>query len=307
MPSSIAIPTAFAGSGISLPADDIMLPTFNPDLARNLHWDNEERAVIFTCQLSSKYTLKANASDPTLQFLEPMVYPCDVGLSISYDLGIKTRISAATTGQESISAFSSSDWSSCGSTLSNPARDSAATAHINVAISNFSDIDEEDSFENSPSLLDRSEDIVDEPETISGSHMRYAETVERHHIVWHDVEKASELSKLITAGTPKILAAKNTSRSSLKSRGKKARRYNRPPHNHAKTSTFTLKEWFTANISSPFPCEDAKKQLAKKSGLSIVQVSTWFVNERKRVLKPLRAAAGLPQLRNRLGKEFLPV
>ena len=90
-------------------------------------------------------------------------------------------------------------------------------------------------------------------------------------------------------------------------RGRGKRLCNRPSHNHPKSSIFTLKQWFTANISSPFPCAATKKLLATKSGLNIVQVSTWFINERKRVLKPLRVAAGLPQLRNRLGKNLSPV
>jgi hypothetical protein len=84
----------------------------------------------------------------------------------------------------------------------------------------------------------------------------------------------------------------------------KPRRMNRPEHNHAKSATDVLKHWFASNLASPFPSEVIKNKLADQSGLSIAQVSNWFVNHRKRVLKPLRTAAGLPQLRNRLGKEF---
>ena len=82
---------------------------------------------------------------------------------------------------------------------------------------------------------------------------------------------------------------------------------NRPEHNHAKSATDVLKHWFASNLSSPFPSEAIKAKLSDDSGLSVAQVSNWFVNHRKRVLKPLRAAAGLPQLRNRLGKEFATI
>jgi len=87
----------------------------------------------------------------------------------------------------------------------------------------------------------------------------------------------------------------------------KPRRMNRPEHNHAKSATDVLKHWFASNLSSPFPSEAIKAKLSDDSGLSVAQVSNWFVNHRKRVLKPLRTAAGLPQLRNRLGKEFAAI
>lgn len=82
------------------------------------------------------------------------------------------------------------------------------------------------------------------------------------------------------------------------------RNFYRPKHNHSKVAVDVLKEWFMANINSPFPCNEVKNKLAESSGLDLKQVSTWLINERKRILKPLRIAAGRPPLRNRLGKDF---
>jgi len=84
----------------------------------------------------------------------------------------------------------------------------------------------------------------------------------------------------------------------------------RPAHNHGDAAVDVLKQWFLSNISSPFPCNLTKEELAQKSGITTRQVSTWMTNERKRVFKPLRISVGTElgrpplQMRNRLGKDL---
>ena len=44
----------------------------------------------------------------------------------------------------------------------------------------------------------------------------------------------------------------------------------------------TLKQWFAAHSSKPYPSEEEKIQLAKETGISVLQVTNWFINMRKR-------------------------
>ncbi|KAH7361134.1 hypothetical protein BKA66DRAFT_425977 [Pyrenochaeta sp. MPI-SDFR-AT-0127] len=52
--------------------------------------------------------------------------------------------------------------------------------------------------------------------------------------------------------------------------------------NLPKEATNMLKEWFSANRSSPYPTEDQKLDLCSRTGLSLNQVSNWFINARRR-------------------------
>jgi hypothetical protein len=74
------------------------------------------------------------------------------------------------------------------------------------------------------------------------------------------------------------------------STAKKKRRINRPKHNHSKVATDILKQWFATHLDDPFPTDQVKHALSKATQLTVQQISTWFINERKRVLKPLRLA-----------------
>ncbi|KAF1941389.1 hypothetical protein EJ02DRAFT_204639 [Clathrospora elynae] len=52
--------------------------------------------------------------------------------------------------------------------------------------------------------------------------------------------------------------------------------------NLPKEATNLLKDWFSANRSSPYPTEDQKMELCNRTGLSLNQVSNWFINARRR-------------------------
>jgi hypothetical protein len=47
-----------------------------------------------------------------------------------------------------------------------------------------------------------------------------------------------------------------------------------------------LKEWFYEHLDHPYPSADQKEDLAKRTGLTYLQVSNWFTNTRKRVWAP---------------------
>ncbi|CAI9637590.1 unnamed protein product [Alternaria burnsii] len=52
--------------------------------------------------------------------------------------------------------------------------------------------------------------------------------------------------------------------------------------NLPKEATNLLKDWFAANRTSPYPTEDQKMELCNRTGLSLNQVSNWFINARRR-------------------------
>ncbi|KAI8238729.1 hypothetical protein K4K55_002691 [Colletotrichum sp. SAR 10_96] len=51
---------------------------------------------------------------------------------------------------------------------------------------------------------------------------------------------------------------------------------------HARSSTKVLKDWFAAHDAHPYPSDQEKEELRSLSGLSIRQISYWFVNARRR-------------------------
>lgn len=53
-----------------------------------------------------------------------------------------------------------------------------------------------------------------------------------------------------------------------------------------KPVTDLLKSWLLDHASHPYPTEDEKKRLCDATGLSISQVSNWFINARRRILVP---------------------
>ncbi|KAH8764363.1 hypothetical protein F5883DRAFT_497981 [Diaporthe sp. PMI_573] len=58
---------------------------------------------------------------------------------------------------------------------------------------------------------------------------------------------------------------------------------------HARRSTKVLKEWFAAHSAHPYPSDQEKEELKERTGLSIRQISYWFVNARRRGgAKPLQ-------------------
>jgi len=52
-----------------------------------------------------------------------------------------------------------------------------------------------------------------------------------------------------------------------------------------------LREWFEAHVDSPYPTEDQKVKLERRTGLRQAQIATWLANtrRRRRVVKPKRA------------------
>merc|ERR1719259_262384 len=73
----------------------------------------------------------------------------------------------------------------------------------------------------------------------------------------------------------------------LRSRFLDARRRRR---NFSKESSEILNEYFYSNLSNPYPSEEEKEELARKCGLTVLQVSNWFGNKRIRYKKNIGKA-----------------
>lgn len=58
----------------------------------------------------------------------------------------------------------------------------------------------------------------------------------------------------------------------------------RGKHRHAKRATKLLKDWLAAHVTHPYPNEHEKQKLSEATGMSIRQISYWFVNARRRQL-----------------------
>ncbi|KAI9837735.1 MAG: hypothetical protein M1819_006669 [Sarea resinae] len=62
----------------------------------------------------------------------------------------------------------------------------------------------------------------------------------------------------------------------------KRRRGNLP-----KQVTDLLRTWFHEHLSHPYPSEEEKQMLMRRTGLTISQISNWFINARRRTPRPL--------------------
>ncbi|KAI7879042.1 hypothetical protein K492DRAFT_131919, partial [Lichtheimia hyalospora FSU 10163] len=63
---------------------------------------------------------------------------------------------------------------------------------------------------------------------------------------------------------------------------KKRQRSNLP-----KPVTAILKNWLAEHKKHPYPNEDEKCQLVRQTGLARNQISNWFINARRRILRPM--------------------
>ncbi|KAF9976999.1 hypothetical protein BGZ73_007305 [Actinomortierella ambigua] len=61
--------------------------------------------------------------------------------------------------------------------------------------------------------------------------------------------------------------------------------------NLPKTVTTVLKAWLVDNATHPYPTEDEKIKLSQKTGLTLNQISNWFINARRRILQPILVEA----------------
>ncbi|KAI8891179.1 hypothetical protein K501DRAFT_289775 [Backusella circina FSU 941] len=71
---------------------------------------------------------------------------------------------------------------------------------------------------------------------------------------------------------------------------KKRRRGNLP-----KEVTEFLRKWLIQHKKHPYPAEKEKIDLARHTGLTVNQISNWFINARRRILQPMLESENLAQ------------
>ncbi|PIC23335.1 hypothetical protein B9Z55_017069 [Caenorhabditis nigoni] len=59
------------------------------------------------------------------------------------------------------------------------------------------------------------------------------------------------------------------------------------PKVFSKEAITKFRAWLFQNLAHPYPSEEQKKQLAKETGLTILQVNNWFINARRRIVQPM--------------------
>jgi len=57
--------------------------------------------------------------------------------------------------------------------------------------------------------------------------------------------------------------------------------------NLPKSATNLLKKWLFDHMFHPYPTEEEKAALCSSTGLSVSQINNWFINARRRILKPM--------------------
>lgn len=66
--------------------------------------------------------------------------------------------------------------------------------------------------------------------------------------------------------------------------------------------TDMLKQWFEEHIAHPYPTEEEKQMLCRRTGLAMTQISNWFINSRRRRTPELTQQANAEKkLRERSG------
>ncbi len=142
------------------------------------------------------------------------------------------------------------------------------------------DSDEEDARSTSSKRRSKSDALWEPRKRRSPS--RYASTYVSH--------TASGSSKGSRAG-----GSVSRSKSRISSSGRE-RRVNRPKHNHSRQAKEILRAWFYSHLhipGGPYPSEAVKDELAEQTGLTRIQISNFYINERKRRSDWKTAAEGM--------------
>ncbi|ORZ17769.1 hypothetical protein BCR42DRAFT_239662 [Absidia repens] len=81
-----------------------------------------------------------------------------------------------------------------------------------------------------------------------------------------------------------LVSTTATTATTVTSNGKtnKRRRGNLP-----KVVTAILRDWLSDHKKHPYPTEEEKGDLARCTGLTLNQISNWFINARRRILQPM--------------------
>lgn len=111
------------------------------------------------------------------------------------------------------------------------------------------------------------------------------------------VTKTKRLRQKSLSPTSSITSSSSASSSSSSSTaptpttaGTKKRRGNLP-----RQVTEVLRVWLNSNLQHPYPTDEEKAQLMKQTGLTLNQISNWFINARRRRIPALNKSLASKQ------------
>lgn len=100
---------------------------------------------------------------------------------------------------------------------------------------------------------------------------------------------AISVSSPTTSTPPPTTTTSKSSTTTTTANGQKKRRRGNLP----KEVTEFLKRWLVEHKKHPYPSEKEKIDLARQTGLTVNQISNWFINARRRILQPMLESEGL--------------
>lgn len=114
------------------------------------------------------------------------------------------------------------------------------------------------------------------------------DTYQHPRTIKYNQEQSHELSGGYVSSTPLEKSSSETTTSTPSTNGKRRRRGNLP-----KEVTEFLRKWLIQHKKHPYPAEKEKIDLAQKTGLTVNQISNWFINARRRILQPMLESESL--------------
>lgn len=101
--------------------------------------------------------------------------------------------------------------------------------------------------------------------------------------------KSRSTSTISTPSPPPLVVATSPSTPPLTADTTKKRRRGNLP----KDVTEFLRKWLIQHKKHPYPAEKEKADLARHTGLTVNQISNWFINARRRILQPMLESENL--------------
>ncbi|GAB5590157.1 hypothetical protein Unana1_05057 [Umbelopsis nana] len=110
---------------------------------------------------------------------------------------------------------------------------------------------------------------------------RVSHMLECNERFWRDIKQTNQAAESETSSSSHS-PSPSTSDDLADIQSHKRRRGNLP-----KPVIILLRTWLINNKRHPYPSEEVKRHLARQTGLTKSQISNWFINARRRILKEM--------------------
>jgi hypothetical protein len=107
-------------------------------------------------------------------------------------------------------------------------------------------------------------------------------TITHNTIETPKISKNKRLRQKSLSPASSVTSTSSSSSRASATTGTKKRRGNLP-----RQVTEVLRVWLNSNLQHPYPTDEEKAQLMKQTGLTLNQISNWFINARRRRIPAL--------------------